>query len=79
LRAALQVLAELKRVLKEDAGLELDVSKTSVLPTGVSQQAAFDASHNIINASPALTHLSGDVLLASFCPAGFVRIHQSCA
>ena len=43
LSVALQVLAELKRVLKEDAGLELNVSKTSVLPKGVSQQAAFDA------------------------------------
>ena len=42
LSVALQVLAELKRVLKEDAGLELDVAKTSVLPKGVSQQAAFD-------------------------------------
>ncbi len=27
----LQVLAELKRVLKEDAGLELNISKTAVL------------------------------------------------
>ncbi len=52
----LQVLAELKRVLKEDAGLELNVSKTSVLPKGVTQQAAFDAAfeNNIIHASPAL-------------------------
>jgi len=29
---ALQVLAELKAVFKEDAGLELNVSKTSMLP-----------------------------------------------
>ena len=74
LSVALQVLAELKRVLKEDAGLELNVSKTSVLPKGVTQQATFDAVHNIIKASPTLTHLSGDVLLASFCPEGFVGI-----
>jgi hypothetical protein len=72
LSVALQ--AELKSVLKEDADLELNVSKTSVLPKGVSQQAVFDAAHNIINVSPALTHLSGDVLLASFCPEGFVGI-----
>ena len=44
--------------------------KTSVL----TQQAAFDAAHNIINASPALTHLSGDVVRASLCPEGFVGI-----
>ncbi len=37
LSVALQVLAELKRVLKEDAGLELNVSKTTILPKGVSQ------------------------------------------
>ena len=32
LSVALHVLAELKRVLKEDTGLELNVSKTSILP-----------------------------------------------
>ena len=30
--------------------------------------------HNIINASPTLTHLAADVLLACFCPEGFVGI-----
>ena len=54
LSVALQVLAELKRVLKEDAGLELNVAKTSVLPKGVSQQAAFDVAQNIIQATPTL-------------------------
>jgi hypothetical protein len=42
LSVALQVLAELKRSFKEDAGLELNIHNTSVLPKGVSQQAAFD-------------------------------------
>ena len=69
-----EVLAELKRVLKEDAGLELDVGKTSVLPKGVSQQAAFDVARNIIHATTTLTHLSVDGALASFCPEGFVGI-----
>jgi hypothetical protein len=32
-------------VLKEDAGLDLNISKTSVLPKGVTQQAAFDVAH----------------------------------
>ena len=71
---ALQVLAELKRVLKEDAGLELNVHKTSVVPKGVSQVTVFDVVHNIIQENPTLTHLSGDVLLRSFCPEGFVGI-----
>ena len=29
---------------------------------------------NIIQGTPTLTHLSGDVLLSSFCPEGFVGI-----
>ena len=75
LSVALQVLAELKRVLKEDAGLEqLNVAKTSVLPKGITQQEAFDAALKIVGANPTLTHLTGDVVLASFCPDGFVGI-----
>jgi hypothetical protein len=31
----------------------------------------FDVAHNIIAARPALTQLSGDVSLDSFCPEGF--------
>jgi len=34
---ALQVLADLKHVLKEDSGLDLNVSKTSILAQGISQ------------------------------------------
>ncbi len=71
---ALQVLAELKHVLKEDAVLELNVSKTSILPKGVTQQAAFDVTHIIISNSPALTPLNADFSLASFCPEGFIGI-----
>jgi hypothetical protein len=51
---ALQVLAELKAVFKEDAGLELNVAKTAILQAkGCTQQAAFDAAHSIIAASSA--------------------------
>jgi hypothetical protein len=53
----LQVLAELKHVLKEDAGLDLNISKTSVLPKGVTQQAAFDVAHSFIDNNPVLTPL----------------------
>ncbi len=70
----LRVLSELNHVLKEDSGLELNVSKTSVLSKGVTQETVFDVAHNIINTSPNLTHLNGDVLLTSFCPEGFVGI-----
>ena len=44
---------------------------------GVSQQAAFDVAQNIIQATPTLTQLSGDVTIGSFCPKGFVGIGLS--
>jgi hypothetical protein len=69
------VLAELKRVLKEDTGL--NVSKTSILPKGTTQQTVFDVAHSIIATNPVLTQLIGDVSLSSFCPEGFVGIGVS--
>lgn len=74
LSVALQVLAELKRVLKEDAGLELNISKTAFLPKAITQQAIFDVAHGFIKATPQLTQLSGEVSLDSFRPDGFVGI-----
>jgi hypothetical protein len=50
------VLSELKRVLKEDTDLDLNVSKTSVLPKGVTQQSVFDVSQNIIHTTPTISH-----------------------
>ena len=46
---ALQVLADLQHALHEDAGLDLNVSKTSFLPKGLSQEAAFDVTQNFNN------------------------------
>jgi hypothetical protein len=72
---ALQVLAELKTVFKQDAGLELNVAKAAILPVhGFTQQAAFDVAHSIIAASPTLMHLRAEIALDSFCPEGFVGI-----
>ena len=61
----LQVLAELKTVFKADAGLELNVSKDSILPKGTTAQAAFDMAQTIMQATPSLTHLSNDFLVDS--------------
>jgi hypothetical protein len=68
LRVALQVLAELNRVLKEDVGMELNVSKTSILPKVTTQQDVFDVVNSFITVRPTLTQLSGDVSLPTFCP-----------
>ena len=71
---ALQVLAELKDVFKADAGLELNVAKTSILPKGVTAQAAFDMAQTIMQATASLAHLRNDFLVDSFCPEGFIGI-----
>ncbi len=60
------MLAELKRVLKEDSGLELNISKTDVLSKAITQEALFDVVHVFINNSPQLIHLSGEISLDSF-------------
>jgi hypothetical protein len=74
LSIALQVLAELKTVFKADAGLELNVSKTSILPKGVTPQTTFDMARTIMETTPTLTHLTNEVLLDSFYPEGFIGI-----
>jgi len=66
LSIALQVLAELKAVFKADAGLELNVAKTSILPKGVTAQAAFDMAQTIMQATASLDHLRNDFLVDSF-------------
>jgi hypothetical protein len=52
LSVTLQVLVEFKRVLKEDAGQELKISKTVILPKVITQQVIFDVTHGFINATP---------------------------
>jgi hypothetical protein len=71
------VLPELKRVLKEDSGLDHNISKTVVLSKPITQEALFDVTHVFINNSPQLIHLSGEISLDSFLPDGFVGIGVS--
>jgi hypothetical protein len=42
------VLAELKSVLKEDAGLEFSISKTPILPKVITQKSIFDLVYDFI-------------------------------
>ena len=63
LRVSLQVLPELKSVFKTDAGLDLNDSKASILPKGVTVQTVFDMTQTIMQANPSLAHLSNDFLL----------------
>jgi hypothetical protein len=57
LSIALQVLTDLKAVFKTDAGLDLNVSKTSILPKGVTVRTVFDMAQTIMEATSSLTHL----------------------
>ena len=52
LSVAQQVLTELKHVLKEDAGLELNISKTVILPKAITKQVIFDVTHGFIQDTP---------------------------
>ena len=83
---ALQVLAELKRVLKEDDDLHLHVGKTSVLPKGVSQQAVFDVSEDASSwSSPPLvllrdfhSDLTGFMLSAATLGLWLQKVFSGC-
>jgi hypothetical protein len=66
LSVVLQVLSELKRVLKEDTGLELNISKTAILSKDITQQTIFDVAHTFINITPQLSQLNGELSLDSF-------------
>ncbi len=61
-------------LFKTDAGLELNVAKTSILPKGVTDQAVFDIAQTIMQATASLAHLRNDFLVDSFCPEGFIGI-----
>jgi hypothetical protein len=74
LSIALQVLAEFKAVFKTDAGLDLNVNKTSILPKHTTAQAAFDMAQTIMQATASLAHLRNDFLVDSFSPEGFIGI-----
>ncbi len=62
---------ELKCVLGEDTGMDLNVSKTSILNEHITQQSVFDVVYRFIAVIPALTQLSGDITLG---PEGFIGI-----
>jgi hypothetical protein len=74
LSVVLQVLVELKHVLKEDAGLDLNISKTDILSKAITQEVIFDVAHTFINITPQLSQLNGELSLDSFRPDGFVDI-----
>ena len=74
LSVALEVLLDIKHVLKQDVGLDLNLVKTQILVKGISAADAHFASHLMLDADPSLAHLSPLLSAASFmvdCYIGF--------
>ena len=71
---ALEVLTDLKHVLKEEDGLDLNVSKKAFLPKDISQEGVLDVVWSIITSTPTLTDLTGDISFVSFVPECFLGI-----
>jgi hypothetical protein len=70
----LQLLSDLNHVLKEDADVELNVSKTVILSRDISQEGVFDIVQGFITSNSTLVDLTGDISLVSFIPEGFVQV-----
>ncbi len=66
LSVALEVLSDIKHVLKEDAGLALNFDKTKILVKGISEADAHAAAQRMLAADPSLEHLSPLLSPASF-------------
>jgi hypothetical protein len=58
LSVALEVLSDIKHVLKEDDGLALNFDKTKILVKGLSAADAHAAAQRMLAADPSLAHLS---------------------
>ena len=74
LSVALEVLSDVKHVLKEDAGLDLNLDKTKILVKGISAANAHAAVQHMINADLSLEHLSPLLSPASFVVDGYIGL-----
>ena len=74
LSVALEVLSDIKHVLKEDAGLALNLDKTKILVKGLSAADAHAAAQRMLAADPSLAHLSPLLSPASFVVDGYIGL-----
>jgi hypothetical protein len=70
---ALEVLSDIKQVLKEDAGLALN-DKTKILVKGISEADAHAAAQRLLIADPSLAHLSPLLSPSSFVVDGSIGL-----
>ena len=73
LSVALEVLSDIKQVLKEDAGLALN-DRTKILVKGISVADAHAADQRLLIADPSLAHLSPLLSPAFFVVAGCIGL-----
>jgi hypothetical protein len=74
LSIALEVLSDIKHIIKEDAGLALNFKKTKILVKGISAADAHAAAKRMLNADPSLTHLSPLLSPAPFVVDGYIGL-----
>jgi hypothetical protein len=74
LSVALRILADLKQVLKDDAGLELNMLKTQLLVRGISTHDAYSAAKGFLENDARLTSIKDTIILASCTAEGYVGL-----
>jgi hypothetical protein len=74
LSVALRILADLKQVFKDDAGLELNMLKTQLLVKGISNHDAYSAAKGFFENDACLSSIKDTITLASFTAEGYVGL-----
>jgi hypothetical protein len=74
LSVALHILADLKQVFKDDAGLELNMFKTQILVKDVSAAAAWTSAQGFISTHARLASLKDMITSSSFTADGYVGL-----
>ena len=73
LSVALEVLSDIKHVLREDAGLDLN-DKTKILVKGISAAEAHTAAQRLLTADPSLAHLGPLIAPKAFVDDGYIGL-----
>ena len=73
LSVALEVLSDIKLVLKEDAGLDIN-DKTKILVKGITAAEAHAAAQRLLAAHPSLAHLGPLLTPKAFVDNGYIGL-----
>jgi hypothetical protein len=73
LSVALEVLSDMKHVLREDAGLDLN-DKTKILVKGISAAEAHTAAQRLLTSDPSLAHLGPLLAPTAFVDDGYIGL-----